>query len=529
MHSTRSPSMDVWPPERVAEWHALVQDRSGLSFDRNRISKLLEGVEDRMRFLGVTTLGAYRQYLEQEPGEFEALISLLTVNETYFFRGNEELSLFAEFLLPEFFHALYQKGQGHRPVSIISAGCSSGEEPYSITMALLERHGHGIPFQVYGGDVDTQALSIARAGCYGENAFRSFDAGMRGRYFVQESAGKAQLMPQVREKVSFFTLNLMSDPYPLCMHGADFIFYRNVSIYFDEKIKKNIFSRLVAHLSPGGCLFFSPAEIFFHNQVDVRPPTVQLEDRQGRFFFRKQDPYGLRVPLPTAAKGKGQTAVAGVVGPSVKGGEGDRAAERAQPVAAIAPLASGLERLVEEGVEREKSKKRLAKWVRLAHEKRYKKLLSQLDLCLQEEPDHPQATVLKAAVLLAVGEEKMGLDMAKALCRRLLARDALHFEALVLLSIALRREGVEPTTQMAHLKAAVFLRPSCWLPHFYLAQTYELLGEIEMASREYQVVIYQLGQAGGWSEHGLTFLPLSLSADELVHFCHFRLKQMRSS
>ena len=82
---------------------------------------------------------------------------------------------------------------------------------------------------------------------------------------------------------------------------------------------------------------------------------------------------------------------------------------------------------------------------------------------------------------------------------------------------------------MAHLKAAIFLEPARWLPHFYLAQEYEQLDERILAAREYQVVIHRMAQPGGLAEHGLAFLPLSFSADELLAICRSRLQQMSLS
>lgn len=533
MVTTAPHSVGWWTPERVVQYHTLVRERSGLFFDQNRIGKLLEGVEDRMANLGLATPMEYWERMDHDPEEFASLISLLTVNETYFFRGVEELNLCVDLLLPDFFEVLHRKGEGDRPLSFVSAGCSSGEEPYSIAMAVLERHGNRIPFMVYGGDVDLQALAVARTGLYGENAFRNFDETRQGRYFTQEATNKKRVIDPVREKVHFFTLNLVSDAYPLPMHGADFIFYRNVSIYFDEQIKKKIFSQLSAHLTPGGCLFFSPAEIFFHNQPDVIPQTLCLEDRQGRFFFRKRDRRG-SLSLQQGVEGKKREAPVcdGVEHPAESIQEsliGQRL--EPAPIDLLSCVAEVTESGRGDGGSENTQKKVLAKVVRWAHDKRYEKALTQLDLYLLENPAHLRAITLKAAILLG---DSPDLDparvvAAKTLCQEVLAQDPLCYEALVLLAMAMHREGLDPTASMVPLKSAIFLQPARWPPHFYLAQTYEVLGETTMAAQEYQVVLYRMGQAGGWLDHGFDFLPLSFSSDELVHFCHVRLKQIHGS
>ena len=413
-----------WTPETVAQWHTLIRNRSGLSFDANRIGKLLEGIEDRQAACGVATLAEYEYRLHDNPTEFEALVSLLTVNETYFFRGIEELRLFADLLFPEFLHAL----RVVRPVSIVSAGCSSGEEAYSIAMLLLESQGNTAPFVVHGGDVDSQTLAIAQTGLYGENAFRHFDAQVRGRYFTTEPSGKERIAAHLQRKVFFIHLNLISSPYPPPLHGVDFIFYRNVSLYFDEATKKTIFARLMDHLTPGGCLFLSPAEIFFHNQPEIIPEGVDLEDRHGRFFFRKRGiQRGVVHPLE-ADQPMGAIGHPWVLDHSAAP-DGERMVSRPDDLSAsVVP------------------KKGLAKIIRLAQEKRYEKALAHLDAYLQEEPAHLRATILKAAIVLHGPVDRTRLATVESLCRAVLATDPLCFDALVLLAMALRQAGGDPTT-----------------------------------------------------------------------------------
>ncbi|MEO5362895.1 MAG: protein-glutamate O-methyltransferase CheR [Magnetococcus sp. DMHC-8] len=514
----------------MAPWHTLVRARSGLSFDASRVGKLLEGLEDRMSACGLATPAAYWQRVHDDPGEFAALVSLLTVNETYFFRGIEELRLFAELLVPEW----QQQQRLTRPLSVVSAGCASGEEAYSIAMVLLDSHGDRLPFVVHGGDVDGRALAVAQAGQYGENAFRNFDAAVRARYFVREAPGRERIDAHLRSRVHFFALNLMADHYPAPLHGVDFIFYRNVSIYFDEPTKQTIFARLMAHLAPGGCLLPSPAEIFFHNQSHVRPGNVRLEDRQGRFFFRKLASSGATVGQAAAwpvtcrpARDAHPVADRPARQQSDMVADGSPSAWRS--VDDIAYLEPGPPvAKVQEGRKGER-KKRLAKVVRLAHDGRHQEAMAHLDQHVREDADHDRALTLKAAILLHCGDERESVLTAGALCRAVLARDALSFEALVLLAMALHQAGVDPVERIAHLKAAIFLQPSSWLPHFYLAQTFELLDELPMAAREYQVVMHQMAQPGGWQNHGLTFLPLSFSAEELIHICRFRLQHLQQS
>ncbi|MBF0096863.1 MAG: protein-glutamate O-methyltransferase CheR [Magnetococcales bacterium] len=503
---------EEWTPAALHQWQTLVRERSGLFFDQNRISRLREGVEDRMLVCAIGERQVYWQLVQESDQEFAALLTLLTVNESYFFRGMEELRLFCDALLPSY----QQKQRLNRPVSVVSAGCASGEEAYSIAILLLESHGDKYPFQVRGGDVDGRALQVARDGLYGESAFRGCDGGLRQRYFARDGSGRERIVAQLQDKVAFFPLNLMSEIYPEPLRGVDFIFYRNVSIYFDAQSKRAIFCRLLEQLAPHGCLFLSPAEIFFHNQPQIRPNDVHLDAWQGRFFFRK---LARRVaPVLTWPGEERREREEGAREPIAQPATAMRA--RAAEVAQDLLLAG------EKLSNKMDRQRQMAKVVRLALADEVEQALQHVAKRLWSDPPHPQVATLKAAVLLCDWQDRSALREAIALCRAVIKRDALCFEGLVLLAMGLHQEGGDAIERIAHLRAAVFLNPASWLPHYYLAQAYESLQELGMAAREYQVVIYRLTQAGGIHGHGLPLLPLPFAEQALIQYCQNRLQQM---
>ncbi len=505
--------MEEWSMTALQQWQSLVRERSGLYFDQNRINKLREGVEDRMMACAIFSRQAYWEHVQESEQEFAALLSLLTVNESYFFRGIEELRLFCDVLLPGY----QQQIKVERPLNIISAGCARGEEAYSLAILLLESHGEKYRFSVKGGDVDGQALQGARSGLYAEKALCNCDAQLRERYFVREGSGRERVVQRLQERVNFFPLNLMSEIYPEPMRGVDFIFYRNVSIYFDETTKRAVFCRLLEQLQPGGCLFLTPAEIFFHNQPQIRPGNVHLETWQGRFFFRKREGRSL-MPLPEW------------IGENRRSGESERIRSAAEPLPTIgtraAEVAQDLLMAGEKLGHKMDRQRQMGKVIRLLLANKVKQALEQINKRLWSEPPHPQVVTLKAAALLCAEEDGEALRQAVSLCRALIKRDTLSYEGLLLLAMGLHQEGGDPIERIAHLRAAIFLHPGSWLPHYYLAHAYEALQEREMAVREYQVVIYRLGRAGGMQGHGLPFLPLRFSEQELINYCQNRLQRI---
>jgi tetratricopeptide (TPR) repeat protein len=170
--------------------------------------------------------------------------------------------------------------------------------------------------------------------------------------------------------------------------------------------------------------------------------------------------------------------------------------------------------------------RQMAKVIRLALADEVEQALQLLAKRLWSEPPHPQVATLKAAVLLCDWQDRVALREAIALCRAVIKRDALCFEGLVLLAMGMHQEGGDAIERIAHLRAAVFLKPASWLPHYYLALAYESLQEWGMAAREYQVVIYRLTQAGGIHGHGLPLLPLRFAEQELIQYCQNRLQQV---
>ena len=211
----------------------------------------------RIRELG---LGGFGDYIELVMGhaageEPAVMVDLLTTNKTSFFRENRHFDLLANSILPAV-------SAGGRPFRIWSAGCSSGEEAYTLAMLL---HDH-LPeaarprAKVLATDISARVLARARSGVYPEEAVREIPGQFRRRFLqpAQGVAGSFAVDPRIRSMVSFARLNLM-DPWP--MQGPfDVVFCRNVMIYFDRETQEQLVGRFYEKLSPGGHLFVGHSE-----------------------------------------------------------------------------------------------------------------------------------------------------------------------------------------------------------------------------------------------------------------------------
>lgn len=231
--------------------------REGMGLDASTIgsSSLQRTIRLRMKSAGVEGIEEYARLLATSATEWNQLVEAVVVTETWFFRDRQAFDALARMVAREWLPA-----QATGRVRILSLPCSSGEEPYSIAMALLDA---GIPaarFTVDAVDLSQRVLEKALAGVYGRNSFRGQDLKFRERHFTPVGEQYAVRQP-VRECVTFGQANLLGDDFPPANPGYDYIFCRNLLIYFDRATQQRAFRRLKALMSPAGTLFVGPAEI----------------------------------------------------------------------------------------------------------------------------------------------------------------------------------------------------------------------------------------------------------------------------
>lgn len=239
----------------------------------------------RLEALGLTSFAAYARSLNFDADgarELEVAIDLLVPQETYFFRGPGQLSSFQRELLPQ----LEAKNEGSRSLHLWSAGCSTGEEPYTLSMLLHERPtlAHW-ELDILGTDLSRPALLKARQAEYGPSALRDTSPERRARFFESAPGGRVRVLPAVRDQVRFSHLNLIDPPAASVPSHLDAIFCRNVLVYFDAKTRQRVAELFFQRLSPGGFLLLGHAENLF--QMSTGFEVVQLEHD---LVYRKPGP-----------------------------------------------------------------------------------------------------------------------------------------------------------------------------------------------------------------------------------------------
>ncbi|HEX9023332.1 MAG TPA: protein-glutamate O-methyltransferase CheR [Geobacteraceae bacterium] len=239
----------------------LVYSHCGLFFDND--SKYL--LEKRLgKRLSTHNLPGYREYYHLlrynrvKDQELSDIMDILTTNETYFFREAFQLKAFTDEIMPELIAEKEKKGE--RTLRIWSAGCSSGEEPYTIAMLLLEMGCcNGWRVEIVGTDISHRVLQLARRAVYGKASFRATEEGYIRRYF-QEQDGGFKIADAVRELVTISHLNLFDQNRLALLGRMDVIFCRNVIIYFDHAAKKRVVEIFYRMMREGGYLLLGHSE-----------------------------------------------------------------------------------------------------------------------------------------------------------------------------------------------------------------------------------------------------------------------------
>ncbi len=236
-----------------------IYKRTGMFFSESSKYLLQKRLSPRAKELNFDSFQKYFYFLQYDPrseSEFDQIYDLVTTNETYFFREPAQLNAFAEEIVPE----LMAKKSLKR-IRIWSAGCSSGEEPYSIAMLLQEAGWYQKgSFEIFASDLNQAVLQKARRGVYRENAFRSTSPRMREKYFTKEPDGSWKISDDIRNRVSFGRLNIYDEGRVALLGTLDVVFCRNVIIYFDDASKRVVINNFYNRLVDGGYLLLGHSE-----------------------------------------------------------------------------------------------------------------------------------------------------------------------------------------------------------------------------------------------------------------------------
>jgi chemotaxis protein methyltransferase CheR len=242
----------------------LVYQVSGIYKAEDKLYLLADGCARRMKPLGACTPREYWDHLTAQPNreaELRNLLNEITTGETCLFRSQPQLDALRKVILPEI--AAEKTKQITKRLRIWSAGCSTGEESYTLAMNLLEEGESllkGWTVEIVATDLNDRSVETAKAGIYGDYALRSTSDYFKRKYFTPVDEKKFQVRPEVKKLVTFNRLNLQDNSKMLFMKGMDIIFCCNVLIYFDGDSKSKVIKHFFANLNFGGYFFLGTSE-----------------------------------------------------------------------------------------------------------------------------------------------------------------------------------------------------------------------------------------------------------------------------
>jgi len=439
-------------------FHDYLIAHSGLHFERRNQKILERGIAARMAALRI---GSWREYFEYLTGrgetrqELQKLLPSLTIGETYFFRYHAHFDALRNIL------AARRSDPLKKRIRLWSAGCSTGEEPYSMAIVAMETFPdwRERDIRIMATDINNLSLKKAREGVYGQWAMRVMERERLERYFTR--IGKSYLIDdEVRSLVEFSHLNLQTDQYPVPEYsgGFDVVFCRNVMIYFSLATTRNVVEKIASSLVPGGYLFLGHSETL--SQISSR---FERHSQSGSFYYREKRgravPLRREQPVSTAATPRPSFHIQAV--PDCPRPEPSRF-----PLPVRKPPPPEPEELYRRAMA-------------LFEAEEFRTASEILDELTRIKPDHTGALIVRGFIMANGGR----FDEAFAMCDRALGIDDLMPEAYYLRGLLLDMNE-DPAGAVEEYRKTILLRMDFVMAHYHLGRLYYRLGRDAEGARE---------------------------------------------
>ncbi len=445
--------------EEHVKFHDLLIKHCGLHFERRNNRVLERGLASRMTALRMNSFSDYYEYLcknMERRQELQKLLQHLTVGETFFFRYHAHFEALRRTVLPQLVSSSQQKS-----VRIWSAGCSTGEEPYSIAMAVMESipDWKKLDIKIIATDINNRSLSRAREGVYNSWAMRVTEKTYLGKYFKR--IGESYVVrDEVKALVEFSYFNLQSTPMPVG-ETFDIIFCRNVMIYFTTATTRKIVANFTDSLKPGGCLFLGHSETL--SQISAK---FERHIHDGGFYYQKKASPPGNTPVEAAKP----------VIPAKTGSPPQT------PSSVIAPFATDHE-LNPDVL--------FARGVSFLFKEDFTEATAIFEKLLLLKPDHARALLGMGQILLGSGR----IDAALDYCNRALAIDDLLPSGYFLRGLIYEMNERE-SESFGEYRKATLLKMDFVMPHYQLGKLCFRSGDHKTGLRELRNSLKLLEKSG---------------------------------
>jgi chemotaxis protein methyltransferase CheR len=511
----------------IEQFRDRIEAELGLTFTEDRTEQVAQALTSRSDALRMTPQ-RYLNALNGDSGEWQHLAELLTVPESYFFRHADHLNAFVEVALPE-----RMKAHPHdRTLRILSVGCAGGEEPYTLSMTIMQQADllRGWDVRIRACDLNPQALRHAERGVYTPWALRATSPAFRDRYF--EPAGKRyRIRDEVRRQVQFEHCNVLHLFRPELSETLDVVFFRNVLIYFSAEAIRNAINEIAHLLAPGGYLFLGPAETL----RGISDDFILCHTHEAFYYRRKKNVIG-------AFKSHGPSSI-----PSVWAGEPvveEIASALQVPVSLANPLTAAWMEEIERSSERVRelhAGHRAIQPKRVAAPKspvlnRTEEIQRLASLFGAERYGEVIATAAAASaelrrdadicLLLALSHLNLReIAAAEAGCRALLELDSLNSSGHYVLALC-REQLHDPEGAAEHDRIAIYLDTSFAMPHLHLALLARRQGDPGNARRSFEHASLLLARE---SASRILMFGGGFTREALCDLCRRELRALRTA
>jgi chemotaxis protein methyltransferase CheR len=274
MDTTPSAEVCELSPESFARLAQFITGELGIKMPESKLTMVNSRLLRRVRELGLNSVEEYAEYFfaSSHAEEREQFINTITTNKTDFFREPAHFDFLVRVAIPSL--TRYGSSGLGRPLKAWSAGCSSGEEPYTLAMVLSEYAlgQPGFDFAILGTDISTKVLEQARTGVYQESQIAPVPPALLRKYVWRSrnsSETLVRIVPELRRKLRLHQLNFMDADYAV-RDVLDVVFFRNVMIYFDRPTQEAVINKICRHLAPGGYLFVGHSESLAGLNIPVK-------------------------------------------------------------------------------------------------------------------------------------------------------------------------------------------------------------------------------------------------------------------
>ena len=465
----------------LAEFSEFLSNHMGLHFPKGRRLDLLRGISSAAKEFGFDDVETCIRWLLSAPlkkHQIEILAGHLTIGETYFFRETKTFEALETQILPALINA---RKKTSKHLRIWSAGCCTGEEPYSIAILLTRL----IPdlskwnLLILGTDINPHFLQKAAEGIYGEWSFRGTPLWLRERYFRRTKDNRYEILPKIKRMVKFSYLNLVEDVYPTLLNDTnamDIIFCRNVMMYFTSDQMKKVVQRFHRTLLDDGWLIVGSSEssnIYFPQYKAINFPGAILYKKLKESTKKSKD----RPIMEFVPREIGQPTFENIA-PTPTKTSSDYKFTPALSENSFSEVVQHLE-VDTHQVEEEKSLYKEA--LELYDKGYYAETAEKITLHLSEKKNDPEAMALLARTFANQGK----LNEALKWCEKAITIDKLKPEFYHLYAVILEEQG-ETNKAMEALKRALYLNPDFALAHFMLGNLTRQQGKIKESNKYFE-------------------------------------------